>query len=253
LSPMRPGIIQKAGGVTVGFLSFCILWMGPSALASSQEIVLTAEFPVDLAAPPSVSEFSGVLDPAYIARVPDGEAALAVLAEARWVFSGMVWGFDYVYTPSDKARAIDELFEIRSRSPQAGLVMDLRPVSARLEDTTLIALVAYRPNAVERREMAAWGASSAAVQGMGSARAFRNGAEGAVAEAQAAARRDAMTDAVQEALRAYLRGVTHNKPREVRGSFALTSAPRLFLRAGSWIATVKLYARVEEIVSYGAY
>ncbi len=225
----------------------------PGSWAGGQDLVISAEFPVDLAAPPSVSGFSGVIDPAYIARIPDGEAALAVLAEARWVFSGMVWGFDYVYTPSDKARAIEELFEIRPRSTEAGVAMDLRPVSARLENTTLVALVAYRPNWIEQRQMASWKNSSAAIQGSGTALAFRNGAEGEQADAQVIARRDAVTDAAQEALRAYLRGVTHNKPREVRGSFALAAAPRLFIRAGSWKATVKIYARVEEIIAYGAY
>ncbi len=250
---MRPAESSNCSLPCASILTIVMLVLMPGSWAGGQDVVIHAEFPVDLATPPSVSGFSGVIDPAYVARIPDGEAALALLAEARWVFSGMVWGFDYVYTPSDKARAIEELFEIRPRSAEAGTGLDLRPVSARLETTTLIALVAYKPNWIEQRQMASWKNSSAAIQGSGTALAFRTGTEGEQAAAQVIARRDAVTDAAQEALRAYLRGVTHNKPREVRGSFALAAAPRLFIRAGSWKATVKIYARVDEIIAYGAY
>jgi len=73
------------------------------------------------------------------------------------------------------------------------------------------------------------------------------------AESAIEARRDATTAAIREALRSYLREITHNKPREVRGSFALAAVPRLFIRDGFWIASVRIYTRVDEIISYGAY
>jgi hypothetical protein len=223
-----------------------------AALAQDRDVVLRAEFPVDLAAPPSLSPFTGVIDPAYVARVPDGEAAAAVLAEATWVFSGMVWGFDYVYTPSDKARSIAELFVIQPRSPGALRQSSLHVAAARLDGTTLFATVEFCLDAAARPEIESWKSVSAATQGRGMAPAFQ-GKPGSVAQAQVEARREAVGAAAREALRAWLRGVTHNKPREVRGAFAFASPPRLVIREGSWVASVRLYARVDEIVSYGAY
>ena len=42
---------------------------------------------------------------------PD-EARRRILAEAAWVFGGMIWGFEFTYTPYDKTRAIQERFDI---------------------------------------------------------------------------------------------------------------------------------------------
>jgi len=228
--------------------------MVAAAIAGAQDrdVVLRAEFPVDLSAPPSISPFTGVVDPGYVARVPDGAAAAAVLSEATWIFSGMVWGFDYVYTPSDKARSIVELFEIQPGSPGALGSSSLHVAAARLEGTTLFAAVEFAADAVARRELDSWKSVSAACQGRGMAQAFQGTVENA-ASAQVEARREAIVAAAREALRTWLRGVTHNKPREVRGSFALASPPRLVIREGFWVASVRLYARVDEIVSYGAY
>jgi hypothetical protein len=205
--------------------------------AAAQDRVLSAEFPADLERPPSAAAFEGVVDPAYEARVPDGEAALVVLAEAQWMFSGMVWGFDYVYTPSDRSRSIAELFQIQPRSPESAKSMELHAVDARLEGTVLVVTVEYTPDTDERAEMASWKSGAAASQGTGSARS----------------RRDAVTEAAKAALRSYLREITHNKPREIRGSFAFAVFPRLFIRQGAWVAVVRLYARVDEILAYGAY
>lgn len=220
--------------------------------AQDRDVVLRAEFPVDLAAPPSISPFSGVVDPAYVARVPDGDAAAAVLAEATWVFSGMVWGFDYVYTPSDKARAIAELFSIQSRSAGALRPSSLHVDAVRLDGTSLLATVEFTLDGIARRELDSWKSVSAAAQGSGMARAFQGKSED-YASAGLEARREATIAAAREALRTWLRGVTHNKPREVRGSFVLASPPRLVIREGYWVAAVRVYARVDEIVSYGAY
>jgi hypothetical protein len=205
--------------------------------AAAQDRVLRAEFPVDLERPPSAAAFEGVVDPRYEARVPDGEAAKAVLAEAQWMFSGMVWGFDYVYTPSDRSRSIAELFRIQPRSPESAKGMELHAAGARLEGTVLVVTVEYTPDAGERAEMASWKSGAAASQGTGSARS----------------RRDAVTEAAKAALRSYLREITHNKPREIRGSFAFAVFPRLFIRQGAWVAVVRMYARVDEILVYGAY
>ncbi len=223
-----------------------VLASAGGAAAQDRDIVLRAEFPVDLQVPPSAAAFEGVVDPGYVARMPDGEALAALHEEARWTFAGMIWGFDYIYTPSDRARAITELFDITQRSPVAAQALPLKTVSARLDGTVLLGTVECYPDALQRREMAAWKVSSAVEQGRGSARAMQGGSA-------AKARREATVVAFREALRAFLREQTHNKPREVRGSFALASEPRLFIRDGQWMASVRIYARVDEIISYGAY
>ncbi|MBU0928033.1 MAG: hypothetical protein KKA67_09810 [Spirochaetes bacterium] len=254
----KRGKVRARGAAAA--IAACFLGVGLSAGAQDRGFPLRGDFYVDLAAPPSALAFQGVVDPAYEARIPDGEAAAALLDEARWTFSGMVWGFSYVYTPSDRARSVAELFEIEPLAPAAASAIAPSVVSTRLEGTALVAELEYYLDRAKRLELEAWKSSRAVEQGRGSSPAFsvpslESGPreEGDGSPAPVAGRRAAVVAAVREALRAYLRELTHNKPREVRGSFAFASPPRIFLKEGSWIASVRIYARVDEIVSYGAY
>ncbi|HAE21455.1 MAG TPA: hypothetical protein DCG47_03905 [Spirochaetaceae bacterium] len=256
-----PAIVHKpprsiAGVLLLGLL---IVTAFPGS-AQDRDIVLRGEFPVDLETPPTIAPFSGLIDPAYRPALPDGEAARALLEEARWVFGAMVWGFDYVYTPSDRARSIADLFEIKPRSELAWGSSSFRVLSTRLEGTVVHALVEWNPGAGERSEYQSWrGARFTSGQGRASvklssepARLLRAG-DGGPLPLYVAQRREAMTEAAKEALRAYLRGIEYNKPREVRGSFAFADQPRLVLRAGAWVATVRILISVDEVLGYGAY
>lgn len=248
---MPRALSRYPAGAAVASLAVLLCLVGIPGIAQDRDVVLRAEFPADLASPPSVAAFSGVVDPQYVARVPDGEAAAAILEEARWTFAGMIWGFDYGYTPSDKARAIQERFDIRPRSTEAMAAMRLHAASARLDGTTLLVTVEYYPDTQAIAELASWRTVSAAAQGLGAAPLLGAGASAPLGQVEV--RREATTVAIREALRSYLRTVTHNKPREVQGSFALCAPPRIFARDGSWVASVRLYTRVDRILSYGAY
>lgn len=223
--------------------------------AQDRDVILRAEFPADSAAPPSLAGFEGVPDPAFVARIPDKDVARTILEEARWVFGGMVWGFSYTYTPSDKARSISEYFKIEPLTELSWSAPGLKVISARLDGTFVYAAVEWVLGDAERAELAAWrGIRFAAGQGRASARAFMPSPAGAdFPGAAVIGRRDAMIAAAREALREYLRGIEHNKPREVRGSFAFASPPRMTLAGGAWTAVVRILIAVDHIESYGAY
>ncbi len=224
------------------------------AWAQGGSVVLFSDFRVDLAVPPSADAFQGVVEPGYKPRLSDGEAAAALLAEARWAFAAVVWGFDYLYTPSDRARSIEERFEATPRWLEADAAgLRLRVVSTRLADGVMIASVECPLGDDQAREAASWRVSGTASQARG-ASPFALGPPGADGlPANLGARRSAVLAAAKEALRAQLRELTRNKPREVRGSFAFASPPRLSLWDGTWQATVRVLARTEAIEGYGVY
>lgn len=226
--------------------------------SQDRDVLLRAELRVDLEQPPSVLAFEGVTEPGYVPALTNQAATDAVRAEGLWLFSGMVHGFDYVYTPSDRARAIADLFEIQPRAAVAVDSLALRVDAVRLDGRVLLVDVEYLVPAVERATLASWASISyRSAQGRGGAPAWDRGLSSETDDSslpfQVLARRSAIIDASREALREYLRGLEFNKPREVRGSFAFASQPRLVLSGGGWIATVRLRVGVEEIIPYGGY
>lgn len=229
--------------------------------AQEKKIILGGNFFVDLAAPPPLSSFGGVSDPNYTPRLPDGEAAALLLAEARWIFAGIIWGFDYVYTPSDKARNISELFEISPRwlkqTPEQLLIidssinLDIKIVTVRLVDTVLYAYLECHLKGIEVSEQSAWPFGASYGQATASSPYFVLDKNNPMATVLS--RRKAVLNASKEALRTILRDITHNKPREVRGSFALASSPSFFIKNGEWHTSVKLFAGSAEIDAYSVY
>jgi hypothetical protein len=228
-----------------------------SAFSQDRNVLLRAELRVDLEQPPSVLAFEGVTEPGYVPALTDQAAADAVRSEGLWLFSGMIHGFDYVYTPSDRARAIADLFEIHPRATLTQSSQAFRVGAVSLDGRVLMVDVEYLVPAPERAILASWASISyRSAQGRGVAPAWDRGLPPGVDDSlpfQVLARRAAIIDASREALRDYLRGLEFNKPREVRGSFAFASQPRLVLSGGSWIATVRLRVGVEEIIPYGGY
>jgi hypothetical protein len=244
-------------------LSLAAVFLVPQGVvAQDRDVLLRAELQVDLEQPPSVLAFEGVIEPGYVPALTDQAAANAVRAEGLWLFHGMIHGFDYVYTPSDKARAIKDLFEIESRASVPVGHQAYRVATVRLDGKVLVAEVEYLVPVSERATLASWGSISyRSSQGRGEASAWDRvipvdsdavSPEGKL-PFQVLARRAAIIDASREALRDYLRGLEFNKPREVRGSFAFASQPRLVLTGGRWIATVRLRVGVDEIIPYGGY
>lgn len=239
-----------------------LLAAGP-AFAQARSTVLRGEFIVDLEPVPSSPGFPGLPDPTWKPSMPTGQAADSLMAEASWVFAGMLWGFDFVYTPYDRSRAVADLFELEPRGSFEGRVGGGRagagPVvaSVRADGNSVLAVVEYAPSAVELAEMGSWYAADRRnAQGTGTApaasiEATMPGVDGLALEA--AARRAAVVNALREALRTYLRAIDWNKPREVRGSFAFSAPPRLFLKAGSWTAIVRIRVVVDSITPYGEY
>jgi len=248
--PSGPSLLSKPNLAT----RYAAAGSSPGALqAQDRDALLRGEFPVDLLAPPSAEAFFGLVRPGYVPRFPDEEQARALLADAAWHFSAMIWGWDFRYTPSDATRQVAEVFSL---TPRGGLQTGdpgLRVESVRLEGSVVWATISYVLPPAARYHYQAWTSSIYPVaQGRAADAAFPPFVEPNPAS-RAAVRQGAITAAVKEALRAYLRGVTYNKPRLVRGACVLLAVPRVFIASGQYTANVRLRLRVDEIIPYSQY
>ena len=173
-----------------------------------------------------------------------GPPAKDLRSLARFVLGGMVYGWRFSYTPSDRARRVDESFtlepiaEIPDDDPRFSL-SGFDPAYPRvstwaeflLDDTTSRRNVYWK--SVQFR--------SADGRGYGER------------ERESAGIRDAYSDAVRAAVRAYARKLEKNKPKEIRGEVLLRENPRLFTEAGRFVADITVLVNLIEVVPYSTF
>lgn len=176
--------------------------------------------------------------------IPRDVALENLLEEARYVFSGMIFGFSFDYTPSDKIRSVEEQFTLRpiARIPWGD--KQLSVVDTRREDKQLIARIRYDIAEYQKPWVSLWQGSSiptATARGTGN---VLKGFEEKIG---------AVEDGVKEAVRAYLRRRVYNKPKRITGECAFAEPPRIHADAGEYHAKVRIKLKIEEVRPYSAF
>ena len=164
-----------------------------------------------------------------------------LLEEARYVFSGMLYGFSFRYVPLDIRREVEEefdlepLFEIVWGDPR------LSVAESRRESGRRYALVRYWISEEQRSWVRFWASNvhaTAAAFGSGD---FFDGRIGKF---------DAIEEAVLESVRAYVRPRELNKPKEISGRLVFAEAPYVIIDGGEYRAKVEVKLDIREVVPY---
>ncbi len=168
-------------------------------------------------------------------------AARRILAEGRMLLSAMVYGYTFVYTPSDAARHVAEIFELTPVAEIPWGSPRLRAGETEVDGKRLTSRLSYTLSAPEMQRRASWSSSALPLAaGTGQGSLFQG----------SAAKTAALRNAVKEAVRNHLRTRILNKPREVLGDAVLWEDPQTVVRAGVYVTTAKVKLRVREIVPY---
>ncbi|MCL2791869.1 MAG: hypothetical protein FWD87_02150 [Spirochaetaceae bacterium] len=164
-----------------------------------------------------------------------------LLDEAVFVYSGMIYGFSFSYTPSDLRRGVGEEFSIVPTSTIRFGDPAMRVRGTRRDDTRTFVRLEYR---CEERHLAwlnFWNSSAFPVIG-GSGTSFANiGAESRI---------EAIEQAVKESVRSYMRRRVHNKPRTITGSFVFAEPPVIRYAAGLYTASVRIKVDIVDVEAY---
>jgi hypothetical protein len=221
-------------------LAFLVLALGASVMPAFAEEGeagrrLRSEFWIDLKPVAAVGD---------IWPLPPEKAERLMLEEAAWVFSGMIWGFEFSYTPLDQVRALSERFELRSLGSIAVGDSRLDSGDMRVAKDEVRSWIEYRPDPVTlagmaRHDIEPWRGT----QGLGKADLVLG----------LAGRRAAYEDATREALRALLRSLEPNKPRLVKGRVVFERVPSITIAHGAYMVQARLRVEVVEILSYNVY
>ncbi|MDX9799914.1 MAG: hypothetical protein RBT69_01110 [Spirochaetia bacterium] len=164
-----------------------------------------------------------------------------LLEEASYAFSGMIYGFNFSYTPSDRSRGVDEIFEFTPAAVIRGGDSALTVKKTRMDKTRTYVSIEYRCDERHENWLSYWMSSVFPVTG---------GSGKGIPDASPDARKKAVSDAVKEAVRDYMRGRVHNKPRSISGSCVFSEPPVISHMAGLYTASVKIRLDVKDVEKY---
>lgn len=184
------------------------------------------------------------LNETAVKPISAAEAMEAVLKEAVYVFSGMIYGFSFLYTPSDRAREVKEIFILE---PQATIPWGdpaLKAYEARKEKDRYFVRFRYACTQRQEQWMYRFNIDSArSASGTGKSNYFLGPQE----------RPAALREAIKEAIRESLRNEIFNKPKEIRGEVILSDVPKIGIVAGNYQAQVRVRVVIKELVPYHMY
>lgn len=164
-----------------------------------------------------------------------------LLEEARYTLSGLIYGWDFSYTPGDARRDVPERFELEPLGlvpwGSPGLrVRDLRALEGRLHGQ-----IDYSFSESERARLRQWESfTTGRSSGTGRGDLYA-GTPGKI---------DAIENALHQAVRNYLRGRYPNRPREATGSIAFVRPPRIRIVSGEYEALVTIVIDLHDVRDY---
>ena len=170
-----------------------------------------------------------------------------------FLMEGLVYGWNFVYTPSDKARGVEEYFEITpvrtAGVPEAleGPVktpFDIKYSSVWIENNRFNCWVDYTRTPSEIQTYNLWASiQNPTIQGRGYGD-LSLGFEGI---------KQASQDALKNAIRSYYRNTIKNKPKEITGRVLIRKTPLIGIDRGRYVIKLDFFLECGTILEYSQF
>ena len=161
-----------------------------------------------------------------------------------YLLNGMVYGWNFSYTPSDKLRGVQEYFEvteINTVQPSDNPITYAKPW---IQDNLVHCWLEYERTPQQIWNLKAWSAiTTEKIQGRGNGK-ISHGFEGI---------QEASREALKEAIRAHYRALIKNKPKLIEGKVIIRDAPKIGLKAGQYIVELDFFLETDRIVKYSQF
>lgn len=173
--------------------------------------------------------------------IPPKEALQEV---SNFLLTGMSYGWEFSYTPSDARREVKEVFEIKAIGELEIKKEEISIKEVRVKYPYIHCWAEYNLSSDEVARQKSWkDLKYKTIKGMGEG-LRKNETEGV---------KTAYTNAIKKAIREYARKIQKNKPKEIIGEVLIKDCPRLFCASGLFKAEIELYINIKEIVPYTAF
>jgi hypothetical protein len=172
------------------------------------------------------------------------ESYKLIFEEARFILSGMIYGFQFTYIPSDKTRGVEEFFEVTPIAEIPWSDKNLRLIHREISENRLYGRFTYELEPFQESRLKSWQTLTIpSAMGKGEGKINRGMRE----------KKTAAFQAIKDAIRNFLRPRILNKPREIKGEAIFLECPESIIRAGNYSTTVKVKIDIKKVVPYTIY
>ncbi len=160
---------------------------------------------------------------------------------APFLLSGMISGWDFEYTPSDKLRRVKEYYEftpIREFDPAVNTITYHDP---EVQESKLVCWAYCDRTPMQQKEFERWESIvHPKIHGVGKG-PVEKGFEGI---------KEACAQAVKNAVHVWGQSQVRSKPKEISGTVLLFKSPRIYIKDGWYVADLDFFLETHRIVPY---
>lgn len=163
---------------------------------------------------------------------------------APFLISGMIYGWKFVYVPSDKARGVEEYLEVTEILDINDTAEKITYTSPWIQNNRLNCWCEFNRSEAQIQNYRMWNSiQHPVIQGRGSGSLSR-GFDGI---------REAAEDALKNAVREHFRSRIKNKPKEIRGSVLIKDSPTVGISSGRYVMNLDFFLEYGRILEYTQY
>ena len=163
---------------------------------------------------------------------------------APFIISGMVYGWNFVYVPYDKARGVEEYLEITEIVSADVIRSGITYVSPWISENTLNCWAEYERTDSQIQSYNLWASiQNPVIAGIGYG-SVEKGFEGI---------EEAARESLKAAIRNHYRKTIKNKPKEITGSVLIRKFPTLGIDSVRYVINLDFFLECGRIVEYSVY
>ena len=163
---------------------------------------------------------------------------------APFIINGMVYGWNFVYVPYDKARDVEEYLEITEIVSSDVIKGGISYSSPWISEGNLNCWVEYSRTDSQVQSYNLWASiQNPVIAGIGYG-SIEKGFEGI---------EEAARESLKAAIRNYYRKTIKNKPKEINGSVLIRKFPTLGIDSGRYVINLDFFLECGKIIEYSVY
>ncbi len=163
---------------------------------------------------------------------------------APFIINGMVYGWNFVYVPYDKARGVEEYLEITEIVSSDVIRGGITYASPWITENTLNCWAEYSRTDSQVQSYNLWASiQNPVIAGIGYG-SIEKGFEGI---------EEAARESLKAAIRNHYRKTIKNKPKEINGSVLIRKFPTLGIDSGRYVINLDFFLECGKIIEYSVY